>query len=213
MEAQRNTTLARNSRALASLGVNHANASGFSSFGIEDETVNDAEGSQGHASGFFCGGERRIHAIEVGAGDASTFAGTAVVAGGTPFVSLGENGGAADCEHALAAKMFGRFIADELLRAIQFHRRKKLAVGQLRQSERFAGNSSEFLDIVVPGSKVGVADGPVNSNSVAEIGFEVEVAPAIALASPRNGTAADLASTNPAGRACRDRWCRDVLYR
>ena len=100
--------------------------------------MNHAERTQGHASGL--GGRRkgRVDAVEIRERDASAFTGAAVVASGTSFVSLGEDSGAADGEHALAVEMLAEFAAHKLLRAIQFHRRKEVAVGQLRKAQRLA---------------------------------------------------------------------------
>src|SRR2546429_2024015 len=51
--------------------------------------------------------------------------------------------------------------------------------------------------IVVPRSDVRVADWPVDGDPVFQVGFEIEIAPAVALPSPGDGLAADLAAANP----------------
>src|SRR5260370_27749548 len=48
------------------LRVDDANTADAASFGIEDETVNDAVRTNGEAAGFFRGGESRIQAAEIG---------------------------------------------------------------------------------------------------------------------------------------------------
>src|SRR5260370_41889072 len=47
------------------LRVDDANTADAASFGIEDETVNDAGRTNGEAAGFFRGGGRRITAPEI----------------------------------------------------------------------------------------------------------------------------------------------------
>src|SRR5438093_10405693 len=54
--------------------------------------------------------------------------------------------------------------------------------------------------MVVPRRDVGVADRPVHPEPVARVGAEVEVAPAVHLAAPHDGAAADLAAPDPVKR-------------
>ena len=85
---------------------------------------------------------------------------------GTSFVSLGKDGGAADREHALTIEMLREFAAHELLRAIQLHWRKEVAVRQLWKPQRLARDSYEILDVVVPGRDICIADGPIDGYAV-----------------------------------------------
>ena len=54
-----------------------------------------------------------------------------------------------------------------------------------------------LFHVVVPRRKLAVADRPVDRNSVLCIGFEVEVAPTVALAPPDQRAAADLIAADP----------------
>ncbi len=92
-------------------------------------------------------------------------------------------------------------VAEHDLRAVHLHRRKKVAVRQLRQTFGLAADPREILYVAVPRLHLGIANGPIDRNSLFEVGFKVEIAPAVALASPRNRLAADLPATNP-GKFC-----------
>ncbi len=65
-----------------------------------------------------------------------------------------------------------------------------------------AADADEFLDVVVPGGDVLVSDWPVDGDSVAQVGFKIEIAPAIRLAAPNDRTAAHLAPADPQERLC-----------
>ena len=69
--------------------------------------------------------------------------------------------------------------------------------GKLRQTFGLAADSGELFDVVVPRRDIGVANRPIDGDAVFQIGFEIEIAPAIALAAPGDGLAADLTATNP----------------
>src|SRR5579871_5603968 len=67
--------------------------------------------------------------------------------------------------------------------------------------------------MAVPGLDVGVANRPIDGDPFAQVRFEIEITPAVGLASPHDGTAADLPSANPAeglALACRIRIFRVV---
>ena len=70
----------------------------------------------------------------------------------------------------------------------------------MRQTLGLAGNAGELLDVGVPGRDVLVADRPVDAVPVLAVGLEVEVAPAIALAAPQDGTPAQDVATHPVER-------------
>src|SRR5471032_1273616 len=54
-----------------------------------------------------------------------------------------------------------------------------------------------LLDVIVPGSEVGVADRPVDGDSFLCVGLEVEVAPAITLTTPHQRASADVVAAIP----------------
>src|SRR5262249_50839583 len=84
-----------------------------------------------------------------------------------------------------------------LLRAGHFHGRQEFSIGQLRQALSLAADAGEFLHVVVPRRDIGIANRPIHRDAVFEVGCKVQIAPAIALAAPRDGLAADLAPANP----------------
>src|SRR5215467_10938922 len=54
--------------------------------------------------------------------------------------------------------------------------------------------------MVVPGSKIGVTDRPVDGNPFVKVSFEIQVTPAIHLPAPHNGATPYLTSSNPSER-------------
>src|SRR5260370_605317 len=83
--------------------------------------------------------------------------------------------------------------------------------GLLRQAFGLGADAGELFHVVVPGGDVRVADGPIDGDSLFQVGFEVEIAPAIALSSPGDGFAADLAAANPGEMFSGSRGIRIVL--
>jgi hypothetical protein len=120
----------------------------------------------------------------------------AVVAGGAPFVHLGEHGRSADRQDSIV-EIFRQAVAKSEFRAVHFHRREKFSVGQLRQAFRLPADAGEFFNIVVPGRDVRIANRPVDGNAVFQIRLKIEIAPTIALAPPSDRLSADLATANP----------------
>src|SRR5215470_2627282 len=93
--------------------------------------------------------------------------------------------------------MLGERVFKIELDARHFHGRKEFAVGKLRQAFGLAADAGEFFHVVIPGSNVGIANRPIDGDSIFQVGFEIEIAPAIALAAPGDRLSADLASANP----------------
>src|ERR1700722_3391113 len=120
--------------------------------------------------------------------------------GGTAVMVPGENRGTPDREDAFRAKMFRDRLTHYSLRAGKLHGRQELAVGQLRQPKRFSGDSDEVLHVVVPGREVGIANRPIDRNSVAKVRFEIQIAPPVTLAAPHNGAPAYLPPADPPER-------------
>jgi len=111
-------------------------------------------------------------------------------------VNAGENGCAADGHDAIV-EMLGEGGAEILFDAGHLHRREKFPSGNWREAFGLAADAGEFFHVVIPGRDVRVTDGPIHGDSVFQIGFKVEIAPAIALAAPGEGFSADLAAANP----------------
>src|SRR6266851_2977557 len=192
------------------LRVNDANAADAAGIRIEDQAVHDAVRADGEAAGFLRGGKRRIEAAEIGTRDAAAMANAAIVAGGASLVDAREHGRTADGQHAII-KIFGERVLQVQFNAGHFHRREKFPVGQLRQTFGLAADAGDLFHVVVPGSDVRVANGPIDGDSLFQIGFEIEIAPAIALASPGDGLSANLAPTNPGEVLSRFEGVRIVL--
>src|SRR5215472_11201361 len=93
--------------------------------------------------------------------------------------------------------MLGERVFEIELDARHFHGRKEFAVGKLRQTFSLAADAGEFFHVVIPRSNVGIANRPIDCDSIFQVGFEIEIAPAIALAAPSNGFSTDLAPANP----------------
>src|SRR5216684_2523902 len=121
---------------------------------------------------------------------------TAVVAGSATFVHASEHGGTADGHDAIV-EISRQGIAKILFDAGHLHRRKKLAVGKLRQSFGLSADSGEFLHVVIPRRNIRVTNRPIAGDTFLGVGFEVKIAPAIGLASPGDGLSADLAPFDP----------------
>src|SRR5229473_615672 len=121
---------------------------------------------------------------------------TAVVAGSATFVHASEHGGTADGHDAIV-EISRQGIAKILFDAGHLHRRKKLAVGKLRQSFGLSADSGEFLHVVIPRRNIRVTNRPIDGDTFLGVGFEVKIAPAIGLASPGDGLSADLAPFDP----------------
>jgi len=120
----------------------------------------------------------------------------AVVAGGAAFVDAGQNSGTANGQDAVV-KVLCDGGAEILLDASEFHGREKFSVRELRQTFGLAADAGEFFNVVVPGSDVRITNRPVGGDSLFQIGFEIEIAPAVTLAAPGEGFSANLAATNP----------------
>src|SRR2546421_2126452 len=120
----------------------------------------------------------------------------AVVTRGAAFVHARQDRGAPDGHDAIV-EVFGDCVAHILLDARHFHGRQKLAVGKLRQTFSLTADASELFDVVVPRRDVRVANGPIDSDALFQVGLEVQIAPAIALAPPKKRFTADLTPANP----------------
>ncbi len=152
-----------------------------------------------------------IHAAEIGTRDAPAVARPAIVASSAPVVRLRQNCRPPNRHHPLAAKLPRHRFLHGNFRAIHFHRRQEVAVRQLPQALRLARNPGKIFHVVVPGLDVGIANGPVGANSLARVGFEVQIAPPVGLPRPHDRFAADLPSANPRKRLVRVRRVRILL--
>ena len=85
----------------------------------------------------------------------------------------------------------GDGLAQVQLAGVERHRRLELAVGEVSQTQGLAADTGELLHVRVPWRQIGVADGPVDAVTVAQVGLEIEVTPSIAMAAPEQRPPAD----------------------
>ena len=121
---------------------------------------------------------------------------TAIMASGAALVHLRQHGRTANGHHAVV-EMLGERGFEIQLDAGHSHGRKEFAIGKLRQTFDLAADTGEFLDVVIPGSDVGIADRPIDSDSIFQVGLKIQIAPAIALAAPSDGFSPNLSAANP----------------
>src|SRR5690606_6858906 len=130
---------------------------------------------------------------------AATGAGAAVVARRASVVRLGQDGDAPDGDATLGKGGFD-FSFEVFLGGVHLHRLEELAVGQVRQALGLSRDADEALHVIVPRRDVGVADGTVYAVTVAQVGLEVEVAPAVHLPPPDQRAPANPTAANPRKR-------------
>src|SRR5690348_2129805 len=70
----------------------------------------------------------------------------------------------------------------------------------MRETQRLSAHPHELLDVRVPGCQIAVAERPVDAVPIAEVCFEVEIAPAPAQPAPDQAAAAELVAADPAKR-------------
>jgi len=181
------------------LSIDYANRGNAPRVRIEAQAVHHTVRPDCEPPGLLGCGQRRIQAAEIRLRDATALAYAAVMAGGATFVHLRKNGAAANHQNAVVVMPL-EGIANVLLDAGHFHRRQKFSIRQVRQAFGLPADSGKLLHVVVPRSDIFVANGPIDRNAFSCVGFEVEVAPAVSLASLRNGFAAQLAPADPRER-------------
>ena len=133
---------------------------------------------------------------EVGSGGATALAWAAAMACRSPLVIASENRRPAD-RHVPLGKAALDALLHVLLRRVHLHRRLELAVRQVLQPESFAAHPDVPLHVAVPRRDVGVPDWPVHAVAVTQVRLEVQIAPAVHLAAPRQRLAANLIPLDP----------------
>lgn len=166
--------------------------------------MDDAEGFEGELAGALRPGNGGRIGVEITAEGTAPFAegaGLALAAALFDVDGFGfcEVGAAAD-DHGAIGIFLHDLPADVFFDAIHFPGRKEFAVGELREVVLVAADAGELLDMAVPGGEVVVADGPGNGEPVAGGAFEFKGAPALGLAGPKEGFAADLVAADPIER-------------
>ncbi len=135
-------------------------------------------------------------AAEIGIRNASAMTNAAVVARRAAVVHLRQDRGSPD-GHDAVIKFLRQRVAHILLHAGHLHRRQKFSVRQLRQPFRLAADARERFHVVVPRRDVRVPNGPVNRDAILQVGFKIQIAPAVALPAPGYGFPAHLPAANP----------------
>lgn len=181
---------------LASLGIDDAHTGCAGGIGVVDEISDDGVGPQdkvargiGSREGGAVGG--KVRPVRT-----ATDAAIARLAVGATIVRDGEVGDAANNATTIGERS-GDFSGGMFFDAAQFQGREECAVGELRQAFAGAGDTSEFFDVVIPRGEVGVADGPIDAVAVLGVGLEVEIAPAIGLATPVEGATSHVIAPHP----------------
>src|SRR5690625_4078176 len=73
-----------------------------------------------------------------------------------------------------------------LLKAIHFHRRLKVSIGQLWQSVIVSADTGKTFYVIIPLLYILIPDGPIYSVTVSGIGFKVHIPQAITLPPPHD---------------------------
>src|SRR5229473_2422871 len=159
--------------------------------------------ANGELTGSESNWKRGIQAAEIRVRATTTMARSTVVTWCTAVVALCQHRRAPNGHQPLSREMFCHGILHHQFGTIHFHGRQEFPIWQLRQSFILPCDAYEIFYVVVPRGDVFVADGPVRGDTLSQIGLEIQVAPAIRLPSPHNGSAAHLASANPQERLVR----------
>src|SRR5467141_91902 len=192
-----------NSRAhcvvLHRLVIDEVHAAGFAGLRIDRDFADDGVGAHGQVSGVHRGVDQAGWRIERGVyvATALAFAGAAAITAAAIFVVLEAVGGDAGAILGHDAAHFGEAFLQSDFRAIQLGGALKDAVGKVGEIFFDAGDAEIEIDLVVVGSDVAVADGPIFAVAVAALGLEVVIGEAEGQASPNIGFSAETASADP----------------
>ena len=109
-------------------------------------------------------------------------------------------------DQSLTAKLLQQNLPPLRLGGVELPRRLEFSVGKMREPLLASLNADELLDVAPPRRQIVVAERPIDAESLARVGLEVEIAPAIDTATPHDRAPADLTSANPVeGLALRSR--------
>src|SRR5688572_21620449 len=95
------------------------------------------------------------------------------------------NMGASGLDHMARWKMLFDTFFKILFNATQFKSRHHFTIWQFSESIPVAGNTGKFLNMTVPGFKIFIADGPVNSKAISYRSFKIKITPALCLPCPK----------------------------
>ena len=183
------------------MGVLHAYTGRLVQLGIEDDLCDNAVRLKRHVAGVVGCDQRGAVGRHVGAERTAAHAKVAALARAPSefdllFGRLGQVRRAADGDPALRESSFDPGF-EILLDNVEIHRRLEDAVRQVGQTLCGAADTHPALDIIVPRRNVGIADRPVSADALLGVGFEIQIAPAIALPAPGDRTTANMIAANP----------------
>ena len=184
---------------LPRLRVDHAHAFGPARLVVTDQAVGDGMGTESQPARGRGGGKGRGVAREVRAIGTAAVAEVPTLAGAAPVVRPRQHGHVAH-DQVPAGERRRDALPQVPLEAVHLERRQQVALGELGEAGLLPADADESLDAVVPGREVRVAQRPVDPDAFLEVGFEVEVAPAEAVARPEQRTPADLVAPEPVER-------------
>src|ERR1700722_9006312 len=89
--------------------------------------------------------------------------------------------------------------------------RKIMTVRKQRKVLYRTADACKFLHISIPGLDIFIPDGPVNGETIPDIGFELIIAPSIALAPPRQAAPSHMIAAKPVETLDLGIWAFTVL--
>ena len=181
-------------------GVDHAHAAGAAGGGIVQNRLDDRVRPKREPAGGGGGRQGRRVGTEVGAEWATAVAEIArltLAAVLREVLGLGRGEMSATAlNHVAAGKGGHDFALRVFLDVVHLPRGEKFAVGQSLEAVVVAADAGEPLDVGIPRREFVVSDRPL-AEAVAGRALEIKAAPALRLAGPDEGFAADLIAANP----------------
>ena len=181
-------------------GVDHAHTAGAARDGVVQDRLDDGVWPEREPAGGGRGGKRGGVGTEVGAKGATAVAevaGLTLAAVLREVLRLGRGEvGAAALDHVATGEGAHDFTLRVFLDVVHFPCGEKFAVGQGLEAVVVAADAGEALDVGIPRREFVVSDRPL-TKAVAGRSFEIKAAPALRLAGPDEGFAADLVAANP----------------
>jgi len=160
--------------------------------------MDNGKRSQGHVSGSFCRRKGRRVAAKITAKRTASHASISVLTVGSSLKSFGAGDVRCtpDGKHAVI-KIFCNFSFEMCFYTIQFHRRQEFSVWKLRKTQIFSAHADVFFDVIIPWRNIFITHRPIDGDAILFIGFKIDVAQTVALASPHDGSATYVIASHP----------------
>src|SRR5438093_5388974 len=155
-------------------------------------------GNQGQAAGGLGCGNGGGRAVEIRVRDTAALARPAIVTRSSPIQWHRQMGGPANSDNT--TKLLLDSLSQHDFAASHGHGRQEFTIGQLRHSFGRSADSDNLFDFVIPGSQLGVTDGPIVAVAVAAGRFEIKITQPIALPAPNERTPSQNAKPEPVER-------------